>query len=73
MSFNKIIKKHLKAKEEAAKNKKSYKFRENVFDDVYNLALTEAGVVSLSKDTEKLIKTFGKLMFEYGQKYEKNF
>ena len=73
MGFNDIIREHLNKRDEAAKEGKSYKFKEKVFYDTYNLALTEAGIVAVNEAETQMLWAFGKLMFEYGQKYEKNF
>lgn len=73
MKFNDIIKEHLKKRDEAVEKGKSYKFKEKVFYDTYNLALTEAGIVAVNEAETQMLWVFGKLMFEYGQKYEKNF
>ena len=73
MSFNDIIKKHLQKRDESVAKGKNYKFKEKVFYDVYNLALTEAGIVAVNEAEQQMLWSFAKLMFEYGQKYEKNF
>ena len=73
MSFNDIIREHIQKREDSVKKGKTYKFKEKVFYDVYNLALTEAGIVAVNEAEQQMLWVFGKLMFEYGQKYEKNF
>lgn len=73
MEFNDIIKKHLQKRDERVAQGKNYKFKENVFYDVYNLALTEAGIVAVNEAEKQMLWSFAKLMFEYGQKYKKNF